>query len=93
VAQSIITLVELQDLDETNIPLAHSVLRWAMEHMWDERGFFYYRVLRACTIRTPYMRWSEAWMFLAMTILLCGSVVPPRNAQTEVTAFLGARQC
>jgi len=83
VAQSIITLVELQDLDGANLPLAHSVLAWAMRHMWDERGFFYYRVLRSYRIRTPYMRWSEAWMFLAMTILLCASLVPSRQAQTE----------
>ena len=83
VAQSIITLVELQDLDGANVPLAHSVLAWALRHMWDERGFFYYRVLRSYTIRTPYMRWSEAWMFLAMTILLCASLVPSRQAQSE----------
>jgi len=83
VAQSIITLVELRNLDETNIPLAHSVLKWAMQHMWDERGFFYYRVLRSCTIRTPYMRWSEAWMFLAITVLLCASSVPLKYMQTE----------
>ena len=36
-----------------------------MEHLWDDAGFFYYRVLRICTIRTSYMRWSQAWMFLA----------------------------
>jgi len=41
-----------------------------MKHMWDERGFFYYRVLRLCTIRTSYMRWSQAWMLLALSTLL-----------------------
>jgi rhamnogalacturonyl hydrolase YesR len=88
VAQSIITLIELQDLDERNIPLAHSVLGWAMRHMWDDRGFFYYRVLRTCTIRTPYMRWSEAWMFLAMTILReCAALdQAPREVSAAVLA-------
>jgi len=85
VAQSIITLVEFQDLDPTIILLAHGVLRWAIEHMWDDRGFFYYRVLRTCTIRTPYMRWSEAWMFLAMAVLFCASFVPLKQSQTEST--------
>jgi hypothetical protein len=70
VAQSIITLVELKDLHHENMRLAHDVFRWAMNHMWDERGFFYYRVLRACTIRTSYMRWSQAWMLLALAVLL-----------------------
>lgn len=83
VAQSIITLIALQDLDSGNIPLARSVLQWAMNHMWDERGFFYYRVLRFGTIRTPYMRWSLAWMFLAMATLLCGSHVAEKGLQTQ----------
>src|SRR6266851_3989667 len=59
VAQSIITLVAFKDLDPRNVELAHSVFQWAMNHMWDERGFFYYRVLRFCTIRIPYMRWAQ----------------------------------
>ena len=41
-----------------------------MRLMWDERGFFYYRVLRFGTIRTSYMRWSQAWMLLALATLL-----------------------
>jgi hypothetical protein len=70
VAQSIITLAAFRDFDPANVALAHSVLRWALANLWDERGFFYYRVLRSCTIRTPYMRWSEAWMLLAIATLL-----------------------
>jgi hypothetical protein len=83
VAQSIITLVELRDLDSGNLPLAHSVLRWSLQNMWDERGFFYYRVLRLCTIRTSYMRWSQAWMFLAMARLLRASSAA-KQSQTEI---------
>jgi hypothetical protein len=85
VAQSIITLLEFQDLDKDNLALAQSVLRWAMDRMWDERGFFYYRVLRSCTIRTPYMRWSQAWMFLALSMLLCESSAAAKPAQSELS--------
>jgi hypothetical protein len=70
VAQSIITLTEFQDLNPASLPLADKVLKWAMDHMWDERGFFYYRVLRLATIRTSYMRWSQAWMLLALATRL-----------------------
>ncbi len=70
VAQSIITLVAFQDQYPDNLRLAHSVFRWAFGHMWDERGFFYYRMLRTLTIRTSYMRWSQAWMLLALCMLL-----------------------
>jgi len=73
VAQSIITLLTCNRLDPDNVRLTHTVLRWAMDHMWDDRGFFYYRVLRLGTIRTSYMRWSQAWMLLAMSKLLCES--------------------
>jgi hypothetical protein len=70
VAESIITLVELSDLDPSGVSLAHSVLGWAMANMWNERGYFYYRKLPYCTIKIPYMRWGQAWMLLALTTLL-----------------------
>jgi hypothetical protein len=91
VAQSIITLVECQDLGSDNIPLARSVLQWAMNRMWNDRGYFYYRVLRFGTIRTPYMRWSLAWMLLAMSALLCGSQVAEKGPRTETSrSFVAA---
>ena len=71
VAQSIITLLTLEDLDPQNVPLAHSVFQWAIKHMSDESGFFYYRVLPLFKITTSYMRWSQAWMVLAMSRLIC----------------------
>jgi hypothetical protein len=37
--------------------------------MWDEAGYFYYRKHQVMTIRTPYMRWSQAWMTLALATL------------------------
>lgn len=70
VAQSIITLMAFREIDPGHVELARSVFNWAMAHMWDERGFFYYRVLRMGTIRTSYMRWSQAWMLLALATLL-----------------------
>jgi len=76
VAQSMITLVALKDLDPGNVSLAQKVCQWAMGHMWDEEGFFYYRVLRAWTNRISYMRWSQAWMLLALSTLVCDSRVP-----------------
>ncbi len=66
IAQSLLTLLEFRDLYPSNIALVRSTYDWAMEHMWNESGFFYYRVLPAVTIRTSYMRWSQAWMLLAL---------------------------
>jgi hypothetical protein len=70
VAQSILTFLEFEDLYPSNIDLARSVYNWSMKHMWNGAGFFYYRVLRTMTIRTSYMRWSQAWMLLALSTLL-----------------------
>ena len=83
VAQSIITLLTFKDVDASNLPLAHSVLEWAVTHMWDDRGFFYYRVLRSHTNRISYMRWSQAWMLLAMATLLSESEKPAVLSATD----------
>jgi len=70
VAQSIITLLEFKDLDGGNVKLALSVFDWAMEQMRDEQGYFYYQVLPLYKNKIPYMRWSQAWMLLALSMLL-----------------------
>jgi hypothetical protein len=84
VAQSILTLNAFRDIDPDNALLAQAVLRWAMDHMWDDQGFFYYRVLRPCTIRIPYMRWSQAWMFLALCELI---------GESNMATHASLRQC
>lgn len=77
VGQSIITLVSLKDLERSSLQLAHAVWKWALSHMWDEDGYFYYQVLRFWTVRISYMRWSQAWMFLALaTLLECDDRIP-----------------
>ena len=83
VAGSILTLLEFRNIDSGNVQLARSVFDWAMKHMWDEQGFFYYRVLRLCTIRTSYMRWSQAWMLLALSSLLEQSDGETKRRDTE----------
>jgi hypothetical protein len=86
VAQSILTLLAFREFDAGSQALAGSVHRWAMEHMWDERGFFYYRVLRLCTIRTSYMRWSQAWMLLALATLGAQATESGRGSQAREAA-------
>ena len=76
VAQTIITLVNFSDSDPTNRALAGTVFDWALKNMWDKRGFFYYRVLPFLTIRTSYMRWSQAWMLQALTTMLEATKLP-----------------
>jgi hypothetical protein len=80
VAQSIITLIQLRDLNDGSVTLACRVLDWAMANLWNERGYFYYRVLPFWRIKTSYMRWTQAWMFQALcTFLDAGRKVVPLN--------------
>ena len=82
IAQSIITLVELKDLDRNNISLAISVLGWAIDNMQSKEGYFYYQKKRFSKNRIPYMRWSQAWMLLAMSTLLdISERIPPVTEQ------------
>ena len=71
------------------IPMAGKVAGWTLNHMWDDRGFFYYRVLRLCTIRTSYMRWTQAWMLLALATLLESTI--PQNAELGPAGAAAAR--
>jgi hypothetical protein len=49
--------------------LTQKVLTWTIDHMQSPNGgYFYYQINRFFTSKIPYMRWSQAWMFLAMTI-------------------------
>ncbi len=92
VAQSVITLLDLKDLDPENVQLARSVLDWAAQRMWDDKqGYFYYRILRFCTIRTSYMRWTQAWMFLALSMLLVDSA--SRSPELQGSALSGMASC
>lgn len=82
VAQSIITLLELKDLNGGTLQHAMAVTQWALDHMRDEEGYFYYQVLPLFTNRICYMRWSQAWMLLALSTL---AEHVQQNASHEVT--------
>jgi len=70
VAQSIITLITFIDLDANNKTLADTILQWAVSNMWDECGCFYYQITPYYKNKISYMRWSQAWMLLALATLL-----------------------
>ncbi|HEY0100949.1 MAG TPA: hypothetical protein VGB76_18520 [Pyrinomonadaceae bacterium] len=64
---AIVTLVELRDQMPCALALAERITRWTLENLRDgRRGFFYYQRRRFYTVRTPYMRWTQAWMLYAL---------------------------
>jgi hypothetical protein len=82
-AQSIITLVQFKEFSEGNFELAQLVSKWARANMWDPRGFFHFQKHPHHTVRIPFMRWSQAWMLLALATLLKEEVRSP-NASGPV---------
>jgi hypothetical protein len=67
---AIVALAELKEFGPDAPALAARVARWAVRELFDRRGFFYYQKRRLYTVRTPYMRWSQAWMMYALARLL-----------------------
>ncbi len=70
IAQSIMTLVEFKAYDEDNIDLANRIFTWSLKTMQSKTGYFFYQKKRFFINRIPYMRWSQAWMLLALSTLL-----------------------
>jgi hypothetical protein len=70
VAYSIVTLVEFKKFDKRNIDLANLIFTWSIKIMQSKSGYFFYQKNRFFKSRIPYMRWSQAWMLLALTTLL-----------------------
>lgn len=64
-AQAIITFSSFGS-DE----LAEKALDYTLNKMKSPIGFFYYKRYPFFAIKTPYIRWSQAWMFLAMATFL-----------------------
>jgi len=75
VAQSIVTLTACRELAADNLARARGIIDWALGRMRDARGCFYYRVGRVTTIRTSFMRWSQAWMLFALATFIAESAV------------------
>ena len=67
-AQLIVTLHKMNKLPE-NEPLAKRVLSWTVKNMQSKNGYFFYQKDRFYTNKIPYIRWTQAWMFYAMSLL------------------------
>lgn len=55
---------------EEALSVARNTIQWSIQHLYDESGYFYRRQGRLLTDKTPYMRWSQAWMCYGISTLL-----------------------
>lgn len=67
--QLLVTLHRLHKFCEYS-GLAEKVLDWTIKNMQDKKGYFYYQLKKGISSKIPYMRWSNAFMFYAMSYYL-----------------------
>lgn len=63
-ALGIITMRQFGDREK-----AKTIFQWAVNNLWDKKGYFYFQRNRTHTIKIPYMRWAQGWMLYAMSYL------------------------
>lgn len=66
--QLLVTLKRLHKYDE-NKELAEKVVEWTIRNMQDKKGYFYYQLKKGISSKISYMRWSNAFMFCALSYL------------------------
>jgi hypothetical protein len=63
---ALVAFAELERLDVDAGAKAARVAGWAIRNLRDAAGYFYYQKRRFYTVRTPYIRWSQAWMIYGL---------------------------
>ena len=67
--QLFVSLTRLHRYDEHR-ELVDRVMAWTIDNMQDKKGYFYYQMKPGLSSKIPYMRWSNAFMFCAMSYYL-----------------------
>ena len=71
--QLMVTLSRLHKFEEYQ-GLAEKVMDWTIKNMQDKKGYFYYQLKKGISSKISYMRWSNAFMFCAMSYYLLEKV-------------------
>jgi hypothetical protein len=69
-AQGIITFSMVDTFDSEYLSFAKNIAFWTIDNMQDSTGYFYSHKFPFLKNKIPYMRWSQAWMLLALVTLL-----------------------
>ncbi len=69
-AQSIITRLFLSEFDKNQLKQAENLFNWTVDNMYAD-GSYYYRISKnGSKDKTDYIRWGDAWMLFAGSLLL-----------------------
>ena len=64
--QLLVTLARLHKTEEYK-NIAEKVINWTIRNMQDKKGYFYYQLKPGVSSKISYMRWSNAFMFNALS--------------------------
>lgn len=64
--QLLVTLARLHKTEEYK-DIAEKVIDWTIRNMQDKKGYFYYQLKPGVSSKISYMRWSNAFMFNALS--------------------------
>lgn len=67
--QLFVTLNRLNKFEQHK-ELADKVMNWTIRNMQNKKGYFYYQLKKGVSSKISYMRWSNAFMFYAMSYYL-----------------------
>ena len=67
--QLLVTLSRLHKLSDYR-EFVERVLKWTIDHMQDKKGYFYYQLKPGISSKISYMRWSNAFMFNALSFYI-----------------------
>jgi hypothetical protein len=69
-SQGIITFSKLAGDNKAYPSFSNTIAEWTIQNMQGKDGHFYYQNHKYYKNKISYMRWSQAWMFLALTTLI-----------------------
>ena len=75
-AVGIITLARLGRTDPARWEQARQVARWTVDRLWLPEGWFAYQLRPRGLVKTPFLRWCQAWMLRALAELNALERVP-----------------
>jgi len=70
IATAVIALLTLPFEQDENKKCVIELLKWAIPNMQSKNGAFYYQKNKYSTNKNIYMRWGQAWMYLALATCL-----------------------
>jgi hypothetical protein len=69
-AAAIAGLIELRSVYDRAMAMSRKVAEWTTANMLDTRGLFYYQKRKSGIVKTPHMRWGQAWIAYALAHLI-----------------------